>query len=592
MSQARYNRGRLPVFTIVKLQPIRAKSVLRNLGILPAARQARTWWHLARDPKQRRQVRSDRLKFEKFQTDYGRIFAWHPRESEGKRGKVLIVSSGMPEIVVVELALIKAFEAAGYTPCVVLPYDRRLIRYYKLAGVDEFHFWDDYNWEDAGAWAEASVEDVNTSADLLALELDGIRVGKFVASTALRALRTGQLDLQQVAVRQHVTDYLAAAAQAAKAAKTIVEVVQPQLALSNGTGYSPKGEMFDACLAAGIEIITWNAAHKNNTLMLKRYSATNRDIHPSSLSDETWEEYRAMEWTAAHSQCFQKELFESYRSGEWYSEVGTQFGTRMVDGGDIYRRLGLDRAKKTAVLFAHIFWDGTFFWGEDLFDSYEEWFLETLRAACVNEKVNWIVKIHPGNIVKNRRDGVAGEPSEVVAIREHIGDLPSHVVMLEASTDISTYSLFQIMDYCLTVRGTVGIEAASFGVPVLTAGTGRYDHHGFTVDSDSRVEYLSKIVALHEQPPLSAHERELAERFGYGTFVTRPLPLESVSLEYGRDEKASIGVRVNLSTPDDWADSRDIQSLATWIRSGREDYLAPDFPGDTNSHLERVVAAP
>ncbi len=148
--------------------------------------------------------------------------------------------------------------------------------------------------------------------------------------------------------------------------------------------------------------------------------------------------------------------------------------------------------------------------GEDLFIGYEEWFLETVRAACANEKANWIVKIHPENIVKNRRDGVPGEPSEVVAIREHIGDLPSHVVMLDASTDISTYSLFQIMDYCLTVWGTVGIEAVSFGVPVLTAGIGHYEYRGFTVDSDSRTEYLSRLAPIHEQPLLSAHERKLA----------------------------------------------------------------------------------
>ena len=54
--------------------------------------------------------------------------------------------------------------------------------------------------------------------------------------------------------------------------KTIVKTVRPQLVLSVDPGYSPRGELFDACLAAGLETITWNAAHKNNQLMLKRYS--------------------------------------------------------------------------------------------------------------------------------------------------------------------------------------------------------------------------------------------------------------------------------------------------------------------------------
>ena len=49
---------------------------------------------------------------------------------------------------------------------------------------------------------------------------------------------------------------------------------------------------------------------------------------------------------------------------------------------------------------------GTFFYGTDLFGSYEEWFVETMKIACANPHVNWIVKIHPANIVKNVRDGV------------------------------------------------------------------------------------------------------------------------------------------------------------------------------------------
>ena len=81
------------------------------------------------------------------------------------------------------------------------------------------------------------------------------------------------------------------------------------------------------------------------------------------------------------------------------------------------------------------------------------------------------------------------------------------------------------MDYCLTVRGTIGIEAASFGIRVLTAGTGRYDHRGFTTDSETRETYLARIAAIETLPRLSAAEQELAERFAYGAFMLRPFAL-------------------------------------------------------------------
>ena len=46
---------------------------------------------------------------------------------------------------------------------------------------------------------------------------------------------------------------------------------------------------------------------------------------------------------------------------------------------------------------------------------------------------------------------------------------------------------FQNIDFALTVRGTVGCELACYGVPVITAGTGRYSHQGFTVDPSKRI---------------------------------------------------------------------------------------------------------
>ena len=74
------------------------------------------------------------------------------------------------------------------------------------------------------------------------------------------------------------------------------------------------------------------------------------------------------------------------------------------------------------------------------------------------------------------------EPAEVIALRRHIKELPPHVFFIPAESPISTFSFFGVMDYCLTVRGTIGIEAARMGIPVLTAGTGRYDRKGFTIN--------------------------------------------------------------------------------------------------------------
>ena len=86
------------------------------------------------------------------------------------------------------------------------------------------------------------------------------------------------------------------------------------------------------------------------------------------------------------------------------------------------------------------------FYGRDLFADQEEWFVETVRAAAANEAVNWVIKLHPANVWKRKRDGVTDELDELVAIRKHVGALPEHVRVLEPTSDVSTWSLFDATD--------------------------------------------------------------------------------------------------------------------------------------------------
>ena len=145
--------------------------------------------------------------------------------------------------------------------------------------------------------------------------------------------------------------------------------------------------------------------------------------------------------------------------------------------------------------------------------------------------------------------------------------------MINADTPISTWSLFQAMDYCLTVRGTVGIEAAMLGKVVLTAGTGRYDCHGFTHDFTSSKEYLQCLQHIEDLEKSSPHMKELAERYAYGVFICRPLKLQILSLGFERDNKASMLVDCNALTIDNLREAEDLNEISRWIASEKDDYL-------------------
>jgi len=255
------------------------------------------------------------------------------------------------------------------------------------------------------------------------------------------------------------------------------------------------------------------------------------------------------------------------------SVVGTQFQKSMIDDARLRERLDLDPSKKTAFIFPHILWDATFFWGKCLFADYEEWFVETVRTACANDRVKWVIKVHPAN-QRIREGGSLGcESAEIVALRR-FGKLPPHIVMIPPESEISTYSLFRVMDYCITVCGTVGMEAARLGIPVLTGGTGPYDNKGFTVDSNTREEYLEKLRNIEDIRPLSSAQRELAERFAYASFLMCPWHAKSVTLRYlPNTQKFMYQGQVNIKSREAWYTADDLRAFADWITD-------PNKPGE------------
>jgi len=526
-------------------------------------------------PQVRRHERERRLRFLEFKGKYGTILGHRLNSGAGEQGKALIWSVGVPGVEM-ELGLVKALEMAGFEPVVLIRYGQELLRgYYHLAGVKKIYSWEKFSPVVNLSAAERIIDRYSSVKELLAFESSGVRVGRSAAATMLRSRRLGCLDLRSPHVREVLVKYLASAMRSAEAAQRIIQKVHAKLALFIDATYTPGAELVDVCLLNGIDTIVWEDAHKSNSIMLKRYTMGNREENPRSLSSGSWRLLRDMEWTDACRLRLEQELYSCYASGDWYSHAGTQYNKRLIPAADTRKQLGLDPSKKNAFIFPHILWDASFLFGKDLFGNYEEWLIETVRAACANDRVNWVIKIHPAHVGRRVQEGHQGEPAEVVVLRRHIGELPPHIFMIPAESHISTFSLFELMDYCLTVRGTIGIEAASFGIPVLTAGTGRYDRKGFTIDSDTCEQYLERVAHIQEISRLSLAQRELAERFAYTTFVLRPLALKTMTLEYV-DETGINKTEFTIGAKEDWYSAPDLTAFARWATdSNDQDFLMP-----------------
>jgi hypothetical protein len=469
-----------------------------------------------------------------------------------------------------QIPIIAAFVRAGFAPVVALESRTTASRkLYEAAGAHDLAFWNELQ----PARTKASqLSPLKSEDDLKVLHHDGLRMGRYALSTMMRSTRCGRFDFSDAETKATALEWLQKTLDGAAFADQLIAHWKPDALLVTDQGYTPLGPLFERCVNAGTPAFSWNAAHRDNLIVLKRYRRDNIDSHPMSLSQESWKAVRQRPWTAADWDVLAAELAHSYRSGQWFGEVGTQFNKVFPSRDELVRRLALDPSLPTVLVFPHIFWDGTFFWGHDLFPNYEAFFAETLKIAYATPRANWIVKIHPANLVKNRRDGFAGRSNEMQVI-EAMGSLPSHIKVLDATTDISTLSLYEIGDVCVTVRGTVGMEAACFGLTTVTAGTGRYDRLGFTTDPETAGEFrdLLRHVETLQKPTTEAVE--LARRYTQAVLLERPVTYRTIEFGYAQDAVASLTVSVRGGSGP-LIDSPDVAAMAAFIRSGQEDFLA------------------
>lgn len=502
-----------------------------------------------------------------------------PRAASGGAALIVSLSDNVYQLKL-EGVLGTSLRLAGHRPVLfTLRHARWAQPYGRAFGIQEFVYPDGLTAPGDDRAAARAVPDGPLTVQVLKeLEFRGAKIGQQAISTLSRATHRGRISLvNDPSLQDHVRGLLREAAAAVLASERLLDRVDPEVVLFNEKGYAGYGSAYDVALARGKNVIQFVHAgiHWPDALLLKRYTQETRRIHPASLSLESWETVRVLDWTQQRERELEEEFALRYGSGPKHPDAGLQEGKEIVSADEVRRRLDLDPSLRTAVIFSHVLWDANLFYGEDLFEDLEEWFVASVKAACENPHVNWVVKLHPANRFKSP----TGELNDLVAIRERIGELPAHVKLLMPETDINTYSFFDAIDYAITVRGTVGMETPAFGVRTLTAGTGRYSGLGFTDDSTTADEYLEKLRRLQELPPLSADETLLGKRHAYGLFRLRPFRFTSYRSQFRSDVSIANALvhnlDVTLRTPAEVEHAPDLREFAAWAERREElDYLS------------------
>lgn len=339
------------------------------------------------------------------------------------------------------------------------------------------------------------------------------------------------------------------------------------------------GGIFFGCLEKNVKVVRFAGTVRDDAFIIQKVSKESARRHHASLNSAKWLELSNAALTEDMATWISTNFKDRY-SDKWFRSKRNYPGIQIEDKNLILDELCIRRDKPIAVVFSHILYDSIHFYGTDLYPDYETWLIETLRQAIKNSNVHWIIKLHPSNVWRGEVESVLkGQTLEERIISSKFPELPSHVQIIKSDSKISTYALMQIANYGVTVRGTAGLEMATLGKQVVTAGTGRYEDCGFTVDPKSVKEYEEVLSNLHQIGDLGDVKQLLARKYAYGIFALKAFKMSSLRpfLAFGRRSVVSSddvcylpSETLNPST------CSDIANFLEFLTDERTDLYSPD----------------
>ena len=447
-----------------------------------------------------------------------------------------------------------------------------IMKYLKVMGIKKFHHPNHFPLTHAQKDmckldAKKFIEDGITFAKVKQWRYKNTWIGPYILSSLQRKERLGALDLKDPLLRQQIIDLIPGVLEWVLQSRLLLMAIKPDLIYLIEVNNHNR-PLVDNAIQMGIDVIQFVQPNRDDALVFKRLTLETSRIHPNSVEKDKLIEIASGVWSNTHEEELMQE-FDNRYSGKWFMQVRNQPNTVKKDKKQIIKQQNLDENKKIAVVFSHILWDANLFYGEDVFDDYADWFHATVLAACENTQLNWLVKLHPANLWKRSFEGDEGELAEITLLKtKGVWPLPNHVKLLLPDTDISTLSLYYNIDYGVTVRGTCGLELPCFGVPVITAGTGRYSGLGFTIDHDSKNEYLNTLLALHTQPVMSEKQQQLAKWHAYIIFKLRPWEFKSFRCTFGEQKNNNLlayNLESRVTSLKEIKENVDLDNWADWV---------------------------
>ena len=372
--------------------------------------------------------------------------------------------------------------------------------------------------------------------DLIKIKYKNIFCIRHVLSTIMRKSNLSQLKIYDQNSRASLIQEVAKSLALIDYAFKLLKIHNFKKVLISEKGYTPYAEFYNVAIELGIDLINIYPSQYADKVLIKRFNKKNIFDHYFTIDNTTWKEIKNKK--NIFNKKIGKEIIDSYNKKLWLKRKRTQENKKIYKKKQLIDKLNLNPKFPNVIIFSHILFDATFWYGTNIFDDYADWIIKTVKYVNNINNVNWIIKMHPDNFWKIKNYNLK-KFDEHLIIKKNIKKINQNIKFIYPDSDICPSSFFKIANAVVTVRGTVGLEYPCFGIPVITAGTGRYNNRGFTIDPKNKLEYFKTLKNIRYLNKISKKKTAIAQKFASAVFIKKPQSLDPL-LYFSRSENSNF----------------------------------------------------
>ena len=301
-------------------------------------------------------------------------------------------------------------------------------------------------------------------------------------------------------------------------AKNVDERINPDIVITSHGVYSSYGPFYQYYKLKNKKVITWGLSN----YYFGRVVFSKKGLTANRHDDGFFESYGNKIDIQVAKQFTVDTLNKRYNNQFAYQQYYNE-GDEVVDS-TIKNFLVDNTNVELYGLFPNVFWDNSLTGTNTVFNSSEDWLLETIDYFQKIKNKKLVIRAHPAEFHNDTK--LNSKKIIETAFGKNVNNI-SNLLFIDSDLNFSSYLLFQYLTAGIVYNGSIGLEMLAKNIPVIIAGNAPYSKNGFTFDIKNKQDYFDSFNKI--QQISAAQKIDSIYKFFYYYLHLNHIPLNVLS---------------------------------------------------------------